>query len=293
MDFSQIDYSQIIINTINKLFSTLFASIDKTLYSMLDKVIFIDSSFFNDSFFKNVFGSNKSVGIIMIANSFLIAFFLYYSIKLFFSNYSVSQAEPPRKFLFRFLIIAIIVNFSPFICEKLIYLNSLLCEAIRLIGKNIFNSELSFSCLVEKLNNFIYKNSNNFTLFSFDGIIKSFISIVLLNLLLSYSLRYILIKFFVLISLFAFLSLSNLETCWFFKSWLKNFISLLLVQCFISFVLLIIFALDNSFSSNFSQLMYFSAIYLLTKLNYYIKDLIGGINTEIHLTISSINNLLK
>lgn len=292
MDISQIDYSQIIINTINKLFLNLFSSIDKTLYSLLDKIVFVNSSIFDDSLFQKVFGTVGNPGIIMLANSFLVAFFLYYSVRLFLSGYSISQVEPPRKFLFKFIIIAIIINFSPYICQQLIYINSLLSDAIISVGENIFNLKLSFSCLVEKLNSFIYTNSENFSLFSFDGIVKSFISIGLLNLLLSYSLRYILIKLFVLISPFAFLSLSNVETSWLFKSWIKNFTALLLIQCFISFIFLILFSLDSN-SSVFSQLMYISSIYLLSKSNYFMRELIGGISTDIHLNISSFNNLFK
>ena len=56
------------------------------------------------------------------------------------------------------------------------------------------------------------KLSDNFDLFSFDGMIKSLTSIGLLSLLLNYSVRYVLIMFFIISSPLAFLSLINYST---------------------------------------------------------------------------------
>ena len=41
------DITQVIINTINSIFETLFASIDNNLYSVLDEITFVNSHFFD------------------------------------------------------------------------------------------------------------------------------------------------------------------------------------------------------------------------------------------------------
>ena len=89
------------------------------------------------------------------------------------------------------------------------------------------------------------------------------------------------IKVFILISPFAILSVSINATYNFFRSWLRAFISLLLIQTLISFILLITFSLDFN-SSIFSKFIYIGSIYALIKSNFYIKELIGGISIDIN-----------
>ena len=88
MDFSQINYSQIITDTINSLFSNLFSSIDNTLFSLLDQVVFVDDSILLDSFFDKAFGNTYSIGLLAIADSLFFSFLLYYSIRFVLSSYT-------------------------------------------------------------------------------------------------------------------------------------------------------------------------------------------------------------
>ena len=63
--------TQTIIDTINNIFETLFASIDNNLYSVLDEITFIDSNILNNQNFEKLFGTTTSNGILLIANSLL------------------------------------------------------------------------------------------------------------------------------------------------------------------------------------------------------------------------------
>lgn len=293
MNPNQLDYSQIVIDTINKIFTNLFSSVDKTLYSLLDKVVFIDPSILKDSFFSKVFGTGINIGILALANSLLLGFTIYYCARLLLSTYTAENVEKPYQFIFKAVIFAICINCSQFLCEQIISINFLITESIREIGSNIFKVEISFNSLISQIDTFAKINSNSFNMFSFEGIIKSFISVGLLNLLFSYSLRYIMIKVFILLSPFAFLSLINQTSSWFFKAWIKTFFSLLLIQPFISLIFLIIFSFNGLVSSTFSQLMYIGAIYALTKSNQFIRELIGGISTEFNINLSSLKGLIK
>ena len=284
--------TEIILNTINELFSSLFSSINNNLYTILDDITFIDESIIDDSILENLVGSSNN-GILLVANALLFGFILYYAIKLLLSHMAITQTERPIQFIFKLIFFAILMNSSFFICSQIISLTSTISLLIRNIGEEIFNKNICFSSLINLLNDTIHIDEPNINIFSFTGIIKSLSYFGLLNLVFSYSLRYIMIKVFCLISPFAFMSLILPSSAWFFKSWLKAFLSLLFLQIFISIILLVIFSINFDFSDIFYQLLYIGSIYSLTRANTYIKEIMGGISTEIQSGISSFKSILK
>lgn len=285
--------SQIILNTINELFENLFSSIDNSVYTVLDDLVFIDLDIFSDNFFSKIFGTSSTNGLLLIANSLLIAFTLYYCFKLLYSNFSASQIERPYQFVFKLLIFGIIINCSYFICQHFVYINSLISSSICEIGTSIFGENISFASLVQNLNSVVSIEQNSFNLFSFDGLIKSFVSMCLFNLLFSYALRYIMVKVFLLLTPFAFLSLVNHSTSWFFKIWLRSMLSLLILQSFVAIILLIVFALDFNSTNVLSKLLCIGSIYALSKANSYIRDLFGGISTDVTNNINMMKSFIK
>lgn len=281
-----------IIETINSIFETLFSSIDTTIYSVLDELTFIDKNILNNSIFQKIFGSTGNNGLLVIANSLLVGFSLYYAIRLFYSYYMNLQIERPYQFIFKLLIFGIVMNCSYFICNQFIQINSFISDAIRTVGSNIFGHDISFSELINKLN-YLSIKENEFNIFSFDGLIKSFISISLFNLIFSYSLRYIMVKVFILITPFAILSLINESTSWFFKTWLRTVLSLLFQQSLVAIILLIIFSFNFSSNNIISQLMCIGGIYALVRANSYIRSLIGGISTDVSNNFNISSKFLK
>ncbi len=159
-------------------------------------------------------------------------------------------------------------------------------------GMQLTGKEISFNTLLSS-STYVIENSNNFNFFSFDGILKSFFSFGLINLLFSYSIRYILIKILILLFPFALLSLVTTSTSWIFKSWFRTFFSLIFVQIFIIFVLILLFSLNINTSDMFSQISYISTVFILTKSNSYIKELLGGISTNLNYNILNFKNLFK
>lgn len=285
--------SQTILNAINYICSSLFSSIDNSIYGVLDDLAFINIDIFNDTFFEKIFGTNSSNGLLLIANSLFFGFALYYCFKLLYSNFVSIQIEKPYQFIFKLLIFGVCINSSYFICEKLVYMNSLISSSIREIGENIFHQNISFSSFIQNLNSVISIEENNFNLFSFDGLLKSFISISLFNLLFSYALRYIMVKVFILLAPFAFLTLLNYSTSWFFKIWLKILFSLLLLQSLISIILLIIFSFQLNFTDVFSKLICIGSIYALIRANSYMQNLLGGISIDVSTNINLMKNIMK
>lgn len=293
MQETQTSIVQTIITTINTLFSSLFSSIDNNIYGVLDDIVFIKSDILEDKFLTSILGTSPTTGLILVSNSLLLGFSLYYIVRYAYSHYSLTQTEQPFQFLFKLFIFAILSNSSYFLIGQLININSLISLSIREIGENIYNCNISFSELVLKLNNLVTTNDTSLNVFSLDGLLKSFISINLLSLLFTYALRYVILKVFILITPFAFITLINSSTAWFFKAWFKSVLSLLLLQSFVALILLITFSVDFSSTDLFTKIICIGSIYALTKANSYIRELIGGISTDVSANMSSLRYLLK
>lgn len=273
--------TNIIINTINTILGNLFSSIDNSLYSVLDDITFVSSDILESAYFQKILGISASSGILIIANSLLLGFLLYFSIKYLLSHFYSIEIESPHQFIFKLIFFGIAMNYSYFIVGQLLDISSNITLSIRNLGENIFHTEICFSSLINKINSTIGINTPIINIFSVDGLIKSTLSMSLLSLIFSYSLRYVMIKVFALLSPFAILSLSLNSTSWFFKSWFKNLFSLLLIQVIVSLVLLILFSMDFSSDDLLIKFIYIGAIYALIRVNTFVREFIGGISTFI------------
>lgn len=268
---------EIIITTINKLFNNIFSSINNSMFSKLDDFAFIDIKILDNKYIKSFIGDFSGGGkIIYLTDALLIAIALYFIIKYFFSAFSGVQTERPFQFIFKLFVFALIINFSYTICFCIINFNNLISSSLQELGKDVVHSNISFAELINKLNNKIsISASENFDLFSFDGMIKTLASIGLLSLLLNYSVRYVLIMFFIISSPLAFLSLINYSTNWIFKAWFKSLFSLLVIQIFLPLIFIVIFSIDMN-----NKILFVGSIYTMTKINDYVRELFGGISSD-------------
>lgn len=283
--------TQIIIDTINTILGNLFSSIDNNLYSILDDITFINSDILKDKNFENIFGTSTSNGILLIANSLLLGFLLYFAIKYLISHFTFSNVEQPHSFLIKLIICGICMNFSYFLLTYFLDIFSNITLAIRNLGETLFNKEICFSELILTINSNISVNTTSVDVFSLDGLIKSILSFSLLNLVFSYSFRYILIKVFVLIAPFAILSNCLISTSWFFKSWIKNLFSLLFIQIIVSIILLILFSMNFSSGNLAIKFIYVGGLFALIKANSFVRDLVGGVSTTISQNVHNFSKI--
>lgn len=268
-----------IINTINTILQNLFSSIDNNLYAILDDITFISSDIINDSYFEKIFGTSSSNGILLIANSLLFGFILYYAIRYLFAHFTYNQIESPMQFISKCIIFCICINSSFFIISMILDITSNITLAIRGIGEELFNKNICFSELILNINNFIAINTTSIDVFSLDGLIKTSLTMSLLNLVFTYSFRYVMIKIFILLTPFAFLSLLLQNTSWFFKAWIRNIFSLLFIQIIVAIVLLILFSIEFSAENLMTKFIYIGAINALIKSNSFVREFIGGVST--------------
>ena len=279
-----------ILETINTILGNLFSSIDNNIYTVLDDITFVSSDIIYDSYFEKILGTSASNGILLITNSLLFSFILYYSLKYLLAHFTYKSTENPTQFIFKAIIFGICINFSYFFIEEFLDLVSNVTLAIRGIGENLFNKNICFSEIILEINTALYTNSSSIDVFSLDGLMKTSLTLSLLNLVFTYSFRYIMIKIFILLTPFAILSLILDSTSWFFKSWLRNLFSLLFIQIIVAIVLLILFSMDYSSNNLMTKFIYIGAIYALIKSNSFVREFVGGVSTTFTLNVE---NLLK
>lgn len=285
-----INYSQIIINTINELLSSFISSIDNNLYTLLDELLFIKPDILQSSFLNSIISSNI---LVYVANSLSIGILLYYCFKLLFSSYTGSNVESPYQFFFKLIIYTLLANNFVSIIELILYFNNLLSSSVQVIGASLSASTPSFATLIQRINIITsFSADEGFNFISFSGFIHSFMVFGLLNILLSLSLRYIMVCLFILLSPFAFISLISSSTAWLFKTWLRSFLSLLVLQIFTA--LLLLFVLVIPIDNNYISIIFFVGLLnAISRINLYIKELFGGISTEINANINSLKSILQ
>ena len=289
----QSNVTQTILNTINYIFETLLSSIDNRLYGILDDLTFVSSDILHDNYFSKIFGTSTSNGILLIANSLLLAILLYFAIKYFISHITYMESEKPFSFIFKLIIYGLCMNFSYFLLEQILNINSYITLAIRDLGNQLFGKSICFSELISIINNSVSIDNSSLNIFSLDGLLKTTMSISLLGLVFSYSLRYILIKIFILIAPFAILSKASSSLSWFFKAWSRNLFSLLFIQIIVSFVLLILFSMKYDSANLFTKFIYIGGIYALLQVNSFVRDFVGGVSTNISQSVKSFANFKK
>ena len=122
------------------------------------------------------------------------------------------------------------------------------------------------------------------------------LSISSFALLISFALRYILVKLLILASPFAFLCVANKSTEGFLKSWYRSLLSMLLLQIIISVLLLIPHALLKEDSNSiFNKLLLVGSISALLKSGQFVKEFLGGIGiqTSFQAGISGIKSMIS
>ena len=282
--------SQNVFNSINDIFSKIFYSIDENIYNTLDDITFINLEIIENSKIKQIIGSNSTEGILLVCNALILGIVLYYSINFLISHLTLSRVETPSQFIFKLIIFSILMNGSIWICMQIVDIVSIVTNSIRQIGESLFKESICFSSFIEIINEKVYVEEN-LNIFSFDGIIKSFVTFGFMNLIFSNSLRYIMIQVFIIISPFGFMCLISEKTQYFFKRWFICFLSLLIEQILISVVLILAFALEKNIGDTIVKLLYVGIIYALIKANSYMNQIFGGISTMVSSGINTMKTI--
>ena len=265
MEEQTLDLTELICDSINSIFFKFFSSIDNTIYSNLDSILFINSDITNNLKLQQFFGDNSTNGLLIIVNSLIIGLVLFYILNFTVSHLIYTKVDSPYQFIFK-SIIFIGCSYSSFwICSKTIKFTSLITDLIKKIGQGITGYEISFTNLIDNINSSLYTSLQILDIFSFDGLLKFCTTLITIYILIFFSIRYITCILLILMSPFSFLSLVNNTFDGFFKGWIKEFLELLFTQLIVSLLLVISFCIDFNSENIISKISYFSLLLLIAK----------------------------
>ena len=160
----------VVLEVINTIFSNLFNSIDKTIFPLLDKLVFINNDIFSTGAkFNKLLSQSSTNGVLILANCLFTAFVLFYAARLLISNLVGTQIESPSKFFMRSFLTGVAMNSALPICKFLITSTNLISSFFCELGKNIFDKEISFVTLFSIFFTFSHYHQTN-------GINRSFLS---------------------------------------------------------------------------------------------------------------------
>ncbi len=104
--------SNTILTTINELFSSLFSSIDNSIYGALDEIAFIDTGILHSAYLEKLFGTSSLSGILVIANALLIGFILYFAVKHMLSSFAIVENQSPYHFILKIILVRYLYEFE-------------------------------------------------------------------------------------------------------------------------------------------------------------------------------------
>lgn len=274
-----------IITNLNYLLEKVFKSIEGEIFKTLDKLTIIGPEILKEEPLKNIVFENKVNGLVIIANTLILFFVIYYVFKQLIGIYNGNKIESIYVFIIRIIIVCIIVNFSYYICEEILNIFGILGESIDTYASDLINKKVTFENLKDSIINI--ENIINTDLVSLDGIIKGIISFGSVSILISFSVRYVTVIFLIIISPLAFVCLSSNLTSGIFNMWVKMLIVNLTVQIGIKLLIFIPLAYKNQ-NDIIYKIILVGTISLIYKFNIFIKELLARISNE-----NNVKNIFK
>ena len=274
-----------IITNLNYLLEKVFKSIEGEIFKTLDKLTIIGPEILKEEPLKNIVFENKVNGLVIIANTLILFFVIYYVFKQLIGIYNGNKIESIYVFIIRIIIVCIIVNFSYYICEEILNIFGILGESIDTYASDLINRKVTFENLKDSIINI--ENIINTDLVSLDGIIKGIISFGSVSILISCSVRYVTVIFLIIISPLAFVCLSSNLTSGIFNMWVKMLIVNLTLQIGIKLLIFIPLAYKNQ-NDIIYKIILVGTISLIYKFNIFIKELLARISNE-----NNVKNIFK
>ena len=267
-----------IINAINIIAEKIFKSVEGEVFKGLDNFLIINQEILDKEPLKTLFVKSDGEGLIVLAMSFVIFFFVYYIIARMMAMYNGENVDNIFKYILRIIICVICSASSFFILEQVLNINGLLTEVIMSIGKDLTSENICFESLREVIVDLDKYMSEE--LLSIDGIIKGVISFGATTILITFAIRYVTIIFLSIVSPITIMFAASSSTYGIFKSWIKMFLGTLLVQNIVVVILMIPLTVKN-IDSDLFKIILVGTIYLLYRINNFSKELLGNISEQI------------
>lgn len=270
--------AQDVLNNLNIIAEKLFKSVETQVFKSLDDIVLIGTDILKTEPLKNIFFQNKLNGLVIIANSLILFFFIYHVLSNLITMYNGNKVSNIYSFVIRIIFVTILVNSSYYICEQILNIVELFTNSIDIFAKDLAGQSVNFVNLREaiiSINDFMKSD-----VLSLDGIIKGMISFGAISVLINFSIRYVTIIFLIIISPFALVSLASDLSIEFFRTWVKLFLNNLLVQIVVKLFILIPLMYKHT-NNVMYKIILVGTIYLIYKINNFTKEIFMKFSSQI------------
>ena len=267
--------SQNIINSLNMLSEKIIKNIDDKVYKLLDDIMRIDEKILKVEPLKLILKINNIELIQTLARSLIMIFTICFILKQLIAIYNGSKCENVFLYLTKILVISILVTNGYWFCEQILNLFGMITDCVDKIIEFMINKPATFNNLKGIILSVddLMKNDA----LSIDGLIKGMISFGIINVLISFSVRYVKVIFLILTAPFSFMFLASDSTRGIFETWFKLIITNLSVQVFIKFIILIPLAVTDKKGMLFKVIL-LGTIYIIFKLNDLVNHIMANIS---------------
>lgn len=267
-----------IINSLNTISEKLFKTVEGQIYKVIDNIIDISPDILTQEPLKTIFFKDKINGIILIADSFILFYVVYFVLMQLISIYNGKQTPNVYYFIVKVIVITLFVNNSYFLCNLSLEFIDAITTAVKIYGQDISGQVISFENLKEAVLSIDDLTSSE--LISLNGLIKGVISFGIVTILINFSIRYVTIIFLIIVCPFAIMSNIANITNGLFKSWIRLYTSNLFVQVIVKLILTIPLMYKEKDSIMY-KIILVGAIYLIYKVAELTKELFLQVNQRL------------
>ncbi len=264
-----------LLESLNVLIEKFLNSIEGQVFDILDKITLVGPEILKNEPLKHIFFESKINGIIVIANALILFYACYYIFTRILSMYNGAEVESVNNFVFKIIIIVLLVNNSYYICDEILTINSTFCESVDNFSKEIVKHEVNFT---EFKNEIVSLKSviegDNLTI---EGIIKSMLAFGSMSMLVTFSIRYVTIILLIIITPIALVCLVSNVSRGITKMWGKLLFVNLIMQIFVKIILIIPLAYKDK-DTELYKIILLGSMYILYKSNSFIRELTSQIS---------------
>ena len=143
--------AQNIINSLNTVSQKLFKSLDNEIFEKIDDLVNVNSDLFNKSPLKDVFFQDKTNALIIIANSLILFYVIYFVFLKLISIYNGNKSQSIYMFVIKLIIVTVMVNFSYYVCREIVNMIGLLTDCVDGGLYDLLGKKVSFVSLKENI----------------------------------------------------------------------------------------------------------------------------------------------
>lgn len=263
-----------VLTSLSSISNELFKSIEKEVYRVIDDIVVIKTSVFNKVPIKPIMDSDV---IIIIANSLITFYFIYYIFTQLLSLYNGRRADNIFNFTIKIILVYIAVNNGYDIIKMVIELIEVFTNLIDNLLSSITKEPITFITLKDKIINM--NNIEDTNLLSLNGIIKGIVYFGIVVVLINLSVRYVTILLLIIVFPLMFCFVSSDLTSGIFNSYIKMFFISIFTQILFKFILFIPLSYKDT-NDIFFKIILVGSINLIYKINNLSKEIFSKFKSD-------------